>query len=169
MSATRVPRNVFLAILAAGFLECLHDFPFLPQQMASHFAASGNANGWMMKSQFFSVYAVLMIPPVILEFWTPRRIRRTANDRLHIPNKDYWLAPDRRAETMAYFEKFIAWCGCALLALEVLAMGLSMRANFLNPPHLATGLVVFALAAFVLFNAASILVMIHRFSRRPRV
>jgi hypothetical protein len=34
MSDTRFPRNIFLAILAAGILQCLHDYPLLPERMA---------------------------------------------------------------------------------------------------------------------------------------
>jgi uncharacterized membrane protein len=80
MSDTRVPRTVFLAIAAAGILQCLHDLPLLPERMASHFGASGHANGWMMKSQFLSVYVVVIIPAVILEFWIPRKIGRTRDE-----------------------------------------------------------------------------------------
>jgi uncharacterized membrane protein len=169
MSDTRVPRNVFLAIVAAGILQCLHDFPLLPERMASHFGASGHANGWMMKSQFLSVYVVVIIPAVILEFWIPRKIGRTRDNRLNLPNKDHWLAPERRAETVAYFETFFAWYGCVFLVLEVFAMGLCMRANFHNPPQLPTGPIVFAITAFVLFNAASIIVVFRRFSKLPHV
>jgi uncharacterized membrane protein len=167
MSDTRVPRNLFLAILAAGILQCLHDYPLLPERMASHFGPSGNANGWMMKSQFLSVYVVVMIPALILEFWVPRKIGRTAGNRLNLPNKDYWLTPERRAETLAYFEMFFAWYGCAFLALEVFAMGLGMRANFRDPPQLPPGPIVFVIVAFVLFNVAGVTAVVRKFSKIP--
>jgi uncharacterized membrane protein len=168
MSDARVPRNIFLAILAAGILQCLHDFPLLPERVASHFGASGNANGWMTKSQFLITYAVVIVPALVLEFRMTRRIDRAANKRLNLPNKEYWLAPERRAETLAYLERFFAWYGCALLALEVLAMGLAMRANFQSPPALPTGPIVLAIVAFVLFNIASIAAVRRRFSKLPQ-
>jgi|SRR5579872_1401633 len=168
MSDMRFPRNVFLAILAAGILQCLHDYPLLPERMASHFGPSGDPNGWMMKSQFLSVYAVVIIPALILEFWMPRRIARTAGNRLNLPNRDYWLAPERRAETLAYFEKFFAWYGCAFLALEVFAMGLAMRADLHDPPRLPAGPIVSAIVGFVLFNVACITAVVRRFSKAPK-
>src|SRR5258706_13256570 len=76
MSDTRFPRNIFLAILAAGIFQCLHDYPLLPERMASHFGASGDPNGWMMKSQFLSVYAVVLIPAIIFEYGMPLTIDR---------------------------------------------------------------------------------------------
>ena len=165
MSDIRVPRTFFLAIFAAGFLQCLHDYPLLPDLLASHFGASGNANGWMTKPQFFALYAVVLLPALAIEFWVPRRIARADGGRLNLPNKEYWLAPERRAATFTYFESFFAWFGCAFLALLVFAMGLAMRANLETPPRLPTPPIVSALLAFGAFNVVSILAMFRRFSK----
>jgi len=165
MVATRVARSLFFAILAAGILQCLHDFPLLPDRVASHFGPSGNANGWMTKPQFLLTYALMLVPALVLEFWMPRRIARTGEDRFRLPNKDYWLAPERRDETFAYFEKFFAWYGCAFLALEVFAMGLAMRANLETPLKLPTAPIVSAIVAFALFNLVGVLAMFRRFSK----
>jgi uncharacterized protein DUF1648 len=168
MPDVRVPKILFFAILAAGVLQCLNDFPFLPDCMASHFSGSGNANGWMTKPQFFVTYAVAILPALVLEFWMPRRIAGKPDNRLRLPNKEFWLAPDRRAETFAYFERFFAWYGCAFLLLEVFSMGLATRANFQSPPQLPTGPIVFAIVAFVLFNIICITGMLRRFSKLPQ-
>jgi serine/threonine-protein kinase len=164
MVNSKTPRWVFCSILLAGVLDCLHDLPLLPDRIASHFGPAGNANGWMTKSQFLLTYALVLLPALAVEFWLPRRIARTGGDRLRLPNKEYWLAPERRSETFAYFEKFFAWYGCAFLALEVFAMALAMRANLVTPPHLATDPIVSAVIAFVLFNLAAVIAMLRRFS-----
>jgi uncharacterized membrane protein len=165
MADSRIPKNIFFVILAAGLLQFLRDFPLLPERMASHFAASGAANGWMTKSQFLMTYAAILLPALILEFWLPRRIARKGGRGLNLPNKEYWLASERRAETFAYFENFFAWYGCAFLLLEIFAMGLAMRANFQSPPRIATGAIVSAIVAFLLFNIVWVAAMFRRFSR----
>jgi uncharacterized membrane protein len=165
MPDSRVPKRLFFVILAAGLLQLFHDYPLLPERMASHFGASGNANGWMTKSQFLITYAAILLPTLFLEFWLHRRIAATPDNRLNLPNKEYWLAPERRAETFSYFELFFAWYGCAFLLLEIFAMGLAMRANFQNPPHMPTLPIVSAIVAFVVFNVACIAAMFRRFSR----
>lgn len=163
MSATRFPRSLFFVILAAGIVQCVRDFPLLPERLASHFGASGMPNGWMIKSQFFIVYAVVIIPAVVLEFWLPRRIAKNPNT-LNLPNKEYWLAPERRALTFGYIEAFCAWYGCAFLSIEVFAMGLAMRANFNDPIQLPIVPIAIALAAFVLFNVVAVIAIFRRFS-----
>jgi uncharacterized membrane protein len=164
MFRTRLPNTLFFAIVLAGVAQCFHDFPLLPDRVASHFGASGMPNGWMTKPQFFTIYAVMLLPALAVEFWVARRIARTDGARLNMPNKDYWLSPERRAATFAYFTSFFAWYGCALLALLVFVMGLAMRANLDSSPQLPTGLTAAALAAFVLFNVAAIVAMFRRFS-----
>jgi uncharacterized membrane protein len=165
MSGTRIPRGLFVAIVLAAIAQCIHDFPLLPDRLASHFATSGIPNGWMTKSQFFITYAVLLVPALVVEFWVSRRIANKPDSRLNLPNKEYWLAPERRAETFAYFDSFFAWYGCAFLFVEVFAMGLAMRANFDSPPQLPTGPIVSVIAGFVLFNVAAVIAMFHRFSK----
>lgn len=164
MSDTTVPRSLFFATIAAGIGQCLHDYPLLPERLASHFSASGAANGWMTKSQFLITYAAVIVPALIVEFWVPSKIARTGGDKLRMPNKEYWLAPERRAETFGYFKRFFAWYGCAFLLIEVFAMGLAMRANFQNPPQLPNGPMITAIAAFVVFNIVGVVMMIRRFS-----
>jgi uncharacterized membrane protein len=164
MSGTRLPRGLFFAIVLAAIVQCVHDFPLLPDRLASHFAASGIPNGWMTKSQFFVTYAVVLVPALLVEFWVHRKVAKTPEAKLRLPNKEYWLAPERRAETFAYFESFFAWFGCAFLLVEVVAMGLAMRANFDTPPQLPIGPIVSVIAGFILFNVAAVIAMLRRFS-----
>jgi uncharacterized membrane protein len=165
MSGTRIPRILFFAIVLAAVAQCVHDFPLLPERLASHFGASGMPNGWMTKPQFFITYAVVLLPALIVEFWAHRRVAKTPDGKLRLPNKEYWLAPEHRAETFAYFETFFAWFGCAFLLVEVSAMGLAMRANFDTPPLLPTGPIVSVIAGFVLYSVAAVTMMFRRFSK----
>ena len=144
--------------------QCIHDFPLLPDRLASHFGPSGMPNGWMTKQQFFITYAVVFLPALFVEFLLGRSVANKPADKLRLPNKEYWLAPERRTETFAYFESFFAWYGCALLLVEALAMGLAMRANFDNPPVLATGPIVTVIGGFIIFNISAVIAMYRRFS-----
>jgi uncharacterized membrane protein len=164
MSETRIPNGLFFAIVLAAIAQCVHDFPLLPDRLASHFGASGMPNGWMTKQQFFITYAVMVLPALFVEFWVSRGIAKKPDAKVRLPNKEYWLAPGRRAETFAYFDSFFAWYGCALLFVEAFAMGLAMRANFDARPQLPTGPMVSVIAGFILFNVAAVIAMMRRFS-----
>ena len=164
MAGTRIPRALFFAIILAAFAQCVHDFPLLPDRLASHFGVSGMPNGWMTKTQFFITYALVLLPALFIEFWLHRKVSKTPDARLRLPNKEYWLAPERRAGTIAYFESFFAWYGCAFLFIEVIAMGLAMRANFDSPPQLPTLPIILSVSSFIFFNVLAVVSMFRRFS-----
>lgn len=164
MSATRIANGLFFAIVLMAIVQCVSEFPLLPDRVASHFGLSGMPNGWMTKSQFFTVYAVMLLPALAVEFWVARRIAKTPGARINLPNKEFWLAHERREETFAYFESFFAWYGCALLLLLVYVMGLAMRANLDSSPRLPTGPTVMAITAFLAFNVGAVIAVYRRFS-----
>jgi len=164
MSGIRIPNGLFFAIVLATIAQCVHDFPLLPDRLASHFAASGIPNGWMTKTQFMVMYGVVLLSALAIEFWVSHRISNKPDAKLNLPNKEYWLAPERRAETFAYFDSFFAWYGCVFLFVVAFAMGLAMRANFDAPPRLPTGPIISDIAEFVLFNVAAVIAMLRRFS-----
>jgi uncharacterized membrane protein len=164
MSGTRLPRILFFAIVLAAIAQCVRDFPLLPDPLASHFAASGIPNGWMTKSQFLVTYAIMLLLVLFLEFRVHRRVAKPPDAKLRLPNKEYWLAPERRVATFAYFENFFAWYGCAVLFLLVFVMGRAMRANLNSPPQFPVGPIISALVAFVLFNVAAVIATYRRFS-----
>ena len=165
MSDVKTPRILFFTILFAGLAFAMHDFSQLPERMASHFNASGMPNGWMPKSGFFLVYLFVISAACSVEFLVPRSIAKRSDRRINLPNKEYWLAPERRAETFAFFDKFFAWYGCAFLFLEVCVLELALQANFQTPPVLPTGPVVTLLVAFVVFNIGGVIAFYRRFSR----
>jgi len=127
------------------------------------FPRPATPNGWMTKPQFLLTYAVVILPALAAEFWLPRK-SPDGDNRLRLPNEEFWLAPERRAESLTILN-FFAWYGCAFLLLEVFAMGLAMRANFQSPPQLPTGPIVLRIAAFVLFNIVWVAAMVRRFSK----
>ena len=164
MPSLRIAHIAFSATAAGAATQCALDYPQLPARMASHFGASGAANGWMTKQAFFAVYAAIVVVCALVGFLAPRKIEKSSPARINLPNKDYWLAPERRGATFAYFRSSFAWYACALLLTLVLAMGMAIQANFSSPPRIASGSALTIVAAFLLFNLLWIISLFRRFS-----
>src|SRR5450432_4328425 len=73
----------------------------LPSVVASHFAAGGAANGFMPRSTYivFMLAVTVLVPSLIA--LSGRLIEALPVARINLPNRDHWLAPERRAETLA--------------------------------------------------------------------
>jgi uncharacterized membrane protein len=164
MSNSWIPKAVFLMVALVALWQGVTSFSAMPDRVASHFAASGLPNGWMTKEAFFIVYGVMVLLAAVIEVYPARSIARSPS-RIHLPNKEYWLAPERRAATYACFEEYLAWYGCVFLLVEVLAMGLAIQANLNPAPRLSRGPIGMLVVGFLAFNIAFVVQLLRRFSK----
>jgi len=120
----------------------------MPDLVASHFNGAGVATGFVPRIVYERILIGLLLLPPILLVVLPRLSLRNPNARINLPNREYWLAPERRAETVA-----IVAGGCTRFAMMLViflcyAHWLVVRANATSPPTLSSawfesGLVVF--------------------------
>ena len=138
---------------------------WLPARVASHFGASGLANGFMTREVYLAfTIGVVVLPPALVGLSIALSLRYFPQF-LNLPNRDYWLAPERRDETEAYLTAHTAWLA-ALLALFALGIHLLVvRANRIVPPQLETGPFLAMLLAFAIVMVAWIGALARRFKR----
>lgn len=140
---------MFLVVCAALFIWFTSDS--LPATVASHFGASGMANGFMPRAfyvRFMLTLTVLL--PLGLTSLTNLTLR-ISETRLNLPNREYWLAPERRDETVEYLRQQNVRFGYMLAVFLCYVHWLVLRANAVTPPTLSTpgivaGLIVFAVS-----------------------
>jgi uncharacterized membrane protein len=162
----RPSRTVFVVLLAAAFLQMGWYYPRLPERMASHFDAAGRANGFLPKPAFFILYAGVLALLSVVFLLTPMLIARLPSGMINLPNRDYWLAPERRVLALAKVQAFSVGFGNAMLLFLLLVFRDVMRANLLEVPELSMRIWVF----LVLLATFSIVwtVRLMRSFRLPR-
>lgn len=127
-------------------------YPQLPEQVASHFNHLGEPDGWMSKINFMIFEVVLLGFIVGLFALIAFSFEKTPVGLLNLPNKDYWLAPERRAETFRVLKDTLAVMQIALLAMFISINQMVFRAN-IEQTNLsnASWLVIGAFVAFTFF------------------
>jgi hypothetical protein len=111
----------------------------LPGSVATHFGTGLLANGWMARDDYlvFSLAFSTLLPVFVAGVvgWLPRLFPKLVN----VPNRDYWLAPERSAATL----ERLAVSGVSLGALLSIFMGgvhwVILQANAVVPPRLPAG------------------------------
>ena len=167
MFNARPPSSIFFSLALLGAVQYFYYAPRLPEIVASHFGRGGSVNGWETKTLFFSLELGSIVLATVISFGVPRMIGALPISMINLPNKEYWLSPERRDETLGYLQMHMMWFGCALLAFLLFVMELAFRANLLNPPRLNLAAFVPALMAFLVFVGISTIRLIVRFSRLP--
>jgi len=166
MSNTRLPNSVFFALAAVGAVRYFYYAPRLPEVLGSHFAGNGAVNGWQSKVAFFSTELAVVVLAAVVGFGIPRIIGAMPVSLINLPNKEFWLSPERRAESLGYLQMHMAWFGCALLAFLLFVMDLVYQANLQTPPRLNSAAFVPGLVVFLLFVTISTVRLVARFARR---
>ena len=165
MPNTRLPNSLFFALAVLGAVQYGYYAPRLPEMLGSHFAGNGAVNGWQSKGVFFSIELAVVVLAAVVGFGIPRIIGAMPVSLINLPNKEFWLGPERRENTLFYIRAWLAWFGCGLLAFLLFVMELAFRANLQIPPHFNNAAFIPALLAFIVFDTIALIWLILHFSR----
>jgi ABC-type Fe3+ transport system permease subunit len=137
----------------------------LPSRGATHFDGHGQPNGWMSRAahlRFMVVFGVgfpLFVPAIVYA-------SRFLPDRFYnLPHREYWLAPARRTETMAYLFRHSLWFASMALCFVIGIQFSIIQANRLAPSHLSTMLVLALAGGFLAGTAVWGVSLIRHFHR----
>jgi uncharacterized membrane protein len=167
MRDARLPRLLFVVLVVGAAVYFSSYYPQLPDVVASHFNGRGVANGWQTKPSFFGVFVGVSVLASVIGFGIPRIIAALPPQLINLPNKAYWLAPDRLASTMEFLKNFFAWFGCAVLLTVILTFDYAIQSNLHpnNRPDISR--MWYILAGFSAFIVLWIARMFMRFGRPP--
>jgi ABC-type Fe3+ transport system permease subunit len=139
----------------------------LPGRVATHFDGSGRPNGWMSRDshlRFMVVFGLafpLFVPALVF-------VSRFLPDQCYnLPHRDYWLAPTRRAETMAYLLGHSLWFSLMALGFAIGIHASIIYANSLARAHLSTLLVLALAGCFLAGTAIWGVSLMRHFNRAP--
>ena len=145
-------KGIFLTLTALVLLQIIVYYPRLPDVVASHFDGLGAPNGWSSKEAFFGLYLFIVLMLYTVFGWMPKWIENRPGNSMKIPNRDYWLSPERKAETWAFFRRQMMLMGNLHLLLAIFAIQLAILANFSSEPRMHPS-IGWALAVyFVIFT-----------------
>jgi uncharacterized membrane protein len=160
------PRIVFFILLALVAAFVWFTSSALPPMVAAHFAASGQANGFMPRATYLALLLFLIVVAPLLLAFVPLVVIRKNGSNLNIPNRDYWLDAMRREGTVAYLHAHGLWFAVIVALFLTYVHWLVLQANQLQPPVLSTTALVTGLVVFFLATAAWLLVLYVHFRKR---
>jgi hypothetical protein len=166
MKTIRTPATI-LGLFYACFLLCLAWSPAqLPERVATHFDGRGRPNGWMSRSSHLSFITVLgfAFPMSIVGISFALRFMPTS--LINIPHREYWLASERRTQTLAYIFRHSLWFASLAIGFVIGINLLLIHSNNQFPVRLSTPLLLTLLGCF-LAGVALWGISAFRYFRRP--
>jgi uncharacterized membrane protein len=162
----KTQRGIFVALLLAVAIQIAYFYPLLPDTMASHFDGAGRPNGWMSKGGFMGLYVGLLALMAANFLVLPVFLERLPVWLINLPNKSYWLAPERREQAWAKIQAYLLAFGNAAVALMLVVFQLAMLAN-LSESRVLSPAIWILLAAFAAFVAGCLIRLFRAFRLPP--
>jgi uncharacterized membrane protein len=135
----KYPIVLFGALLAAAAWRVSVLAGHLPDIVAVHFDASGNPNGFATREDCRQFMLSLTLgAPAIIVFVTALVPRLIPPAMINIPNRAYWLAPERARESLGFLSEQGVWFGCIFLAFSACVDEFLVKANSIAPPIFPT-------------------------------
>lgn len=137
----------------------------LPVKVASHFGPDGSANGYMWRHTYvYFMLAFVVLLPLLLNF-VASAVARLPDTMINVPNRGYWLAPERRALAVDRLRRQMQMFAGVLVAFLCYVHWEVLRANQSMPPTLDNGRFMLGLGLFL----AALIVWIVSLRRQFRV
>lgn len=156
----RIARAISYILLGIYISQIVFYYPNLPEYVASNFDGSGNPQAWTSKEMFFLINILVLLIPLLVFLFLPKLLEKTPNKYLNIPNKDYWLAKDRKAETVKKVAKHFEWIFVGIISFAIIVSQLVINANIGAEKKLSSYFLVALIGLFIYIFAFIIKIFI---------
>jgi len=112
-----ISRLILLGTWLICLLQMIYFYPKLPELVPSHFNGQGIATSFAPRNVLVGIYLGATLLVFLMFLGLGRSLTRGNTRGLNLPNKEYWLAPERRGETLATLAERMHWFGAATLGL----------------------------------------------------
>jgi hypothetical protein len=158
---------LFLAPLALAALFVWQTSARLPALVATHFAPSGEPNGYMPHALYLRfMLAFVVLLPWLVNF-ALERILASPSARINLPNREHWLSDAQRSQTVEFLLRHMRYFGLLLAAFLCGVHWLVVGANAAAPPALDNTRFGIFLGVYLLAVIVWIVVLRRRFRRPP--
>jgi hypothetical protein len=144
----RIPWIAFALALLFGILYFTDTVSSLPPMVASHFDGAGFPTARMTRA-FYTKFVFGMGVGFPIAMVALLSVVYSQAKDMKLPNRDYWLAPERIAQTRALLVAHGVWFGCLMVAMVCYVHWLVLVAHRSVPPHLSNQLVMGGLLVFM--------------------
>ena len=161
------PWLVLCAVTAVGVWQLLSHYGELPDRVASHFSASGVPDGFSSKQSFLTTSCILFGSVFVFAGGLGWLLRFVPSSMINLPNRGYWLAPERRAATIGVLSRFLLWYGAATQLFLVSVLALVVEYNVDHVSTWSMGIFWVFLGGYLAYSLGSLVWLFRRFPKPP--
>jgi uncharacterized membrane protein len=148
----RFARALFIIVLLLCCLETVRLWFLCPDVMAAHFNLEGNPNRFVPKLLFFGYEAQTLLVVIAASLVVQVLPLILPAGWINMRNREYWLSPERRANTVNRLSSFGAALFTVILIVIQVGFELAVSANLQKPIAFAAQIMVPIIVGFILLS-----------------
>jgi len=158
---------IYLVLILAVIVQSAYYYPKLPDEIASHFDINGQPDSWVPKEFLIAFDIGFVLLTSIMFMAMPLTFRIVPDSLINLPKKDYWLAPERRDETISFLSRQLSRMGMGTVLFLFFIFELILRANLQNPFHISLTPMMIILGLYLAFTMVWLICFVVHFYRTP--
>lgn len=137
----------------------------MPAEVASHFNASGQADSFLSRDTYLTLMVVVVCLSTLVVGGMGRLLTSLPEDSINLPNKAYWLSPERKNESLNYISNWLQFFSAGMAVFLCFVHWIVVQANSTESQQLDSSVFYLGLA-FMLFGLmGSIYALVRRFTK----
>ena len=162
---TKYSAFIFFALIIFALVLPLLYYSKLSNNIAVHFNAGGQADGWVSKKSFLMTQEILTLSIAVLFGTLAFLVSLLPESIINMPNKDYWLNDENISETYKLLQKSFLWFGSITIAFIALVFQETIAAN-LSGSNKLNGMFWIYLVVYFLLVTIYLVKFIMHFSKK---
>ncbi len=159
-------RRVLVIAGVLGVVQSLYYYTQLPQTVAIHFGSGGIPDSWAGSEANLAISIVLYLFLMAMFVAIPQTLKYIPLHLISLPNREYWLAEERKESSLRQIGGMFNLYGTALIVFFLFLGHLVYLANMSSQVLLNEKVVWVITACLLLFTLVWLFVFFRRF-RRP--
>jgi uncharacterized membrane protein len=159
-------RKVLIAVALLGIAHAVVTATLLPDKVAIHFGAGGRPNSWASNSTNLMITIGLHLFFLALFLLMPPLLRSASSKWINLPNREFWLAPERKERAIIRIASYLNVFGIGLLLFFLVLYHFVVQANLYEPPMLNERAVSIAGGCFLTFTGVWVIALYAVFKKQ---
>lgn len=163
-----ISKLVCFALLLANIVQVGLTVQQWPQRVAIQFNAAGQPGGWASREAHLLLWLAMVVLLPLFMMGVFYSVRFLPDQLINIPHREFWLAGERREQSVRQISRMGYWFTCLLLLFFAVLYWILLAANQAVPPRLPALAMWLLLASFLLAVGGWLVVFYAKFRTPPR-
>lgn len=137
----------------------------MPAEVASHFNASGQADSFLSRDNYLTLMILVICLSTLVVGGIGRLLISLPEDSINLPNKAYWLSPERKNDSLNYISNWLQFFSAGMAAFLCFVHWIVVQANSTEPKQLNSSVFYLGLVFILLCLIGSIYALVRRFTK----